>query len=125
VPHKLISPSGEYLAIEPALKRLRLAFNIVIADPEEGADHVAEMIEALLRIQDTSPEAKRHAEEFSRVQSASVYVWVHDAEEEEPLGFVLIPNKPPFISYRGKHEQAMLPLVQRVAQALGYSVKDL
>lgn len=121
---KLFPPEGRNaLPVEEVIRRLRNEFNLVDVDPDAGQDHVAGMIAATLRFSDSLPGKQERLAWLQSVQNDSVYVSFGDA-----LGVIasccVKPGLELFFDSPDEIDGPARPLLQRAANALGYTLYD-
>jgi len=121
---KLFPPEGrEALPVADVVRRLEEEFAVVDADADEGQDHVAGMIVATLRFSDELPGKQEHLAWLQSVQNSAVYVSFGD-----DLGTMacccVIPDSELFFGSPDEVDGSARPLVERAANALGYTVFD-
>lgn len=125
-----------WLTPDEVVERLREEFRFVQADREAGADHVGDMIAALLRMKagrQRGRDASHESSEIDRViarlelvrdDAMAMSVSDDPASEFEQLEFAIVPGEPILIGYSCRqHEDAGTLLAKRVAAALNYDVK--
>lgn len=120
--HRLTPRPGQpFLSPSEVVRRLRVEFARVEADPNAGADHVGDMIAQFLRMRAPQEIVEVHR----RVQEQAVRVEVADEPTGEAfLTFVAMPGEGLFIDYHSDaHEEASRELLRRCAEALGYEIE--
>lgn len=137
--HRLEPHSKQaFLSPDEVLERLRDEFRCVEADREAGADHVGDMIAALLRMkagQERRPVQYRTHDvaeldrtiarlEQVREQAISVSVGDDSATEFGQVNFAIVPEEPLLIGYSCRqHEDVATGLSNRIATVLNYAIR--
>lgn len=121
---KLFPPEGRAaLSIAEVMERLRDEFDVVLADPDEGQDHVAGMIAVTLQFSDELPGKQERLEWLQSVQNDAVSVTFGD-----DLGLLanccLMTDSELFFGNPVEVDGDARPLVDRAAAVLGYTIFD-
>jgi len=121
---KLFPPGGgAALSIAEVMERLRDEFDVVLADPDEGQDHVAGMIAVTLQFSDELPGKQERLEWLQSVQNDAVSVTFGD-----DLGLLanccLMTDSELFFGNPVEVDGDARPLVDRAAAVLGYTIFD-
>ncbi len=123
----------ENLSPAAIVNLLRGEFEFVDADQAAGANHVGDMIAHLMRIKegydrwkDPPPDAAQINVNIAKLEAArdgAINVTLSDdpSSEFRYVSFTIIPGEPLFLGYCCQHhEDEAVPLLQRLAFALGY-----
>jgi hypothetical protein len=113
-------PGQDFLEPEDVIERLKDEFNYVVADREQGADHVSSMIAKFIEL--NAPQ--QFIDDCLAGQDRSYWVSVADDDAtEDDIGFILQPGVGPLIGYHSQHhEDAARPLLERCAATLNYQI---
>jgi len=119
--HRLEPPKGHaYRDPEEVVRLLRDEFAYCIADAEQGADDVGDMIAKLIELK--APQSMIDEAMSGREHSFHVTI-ADDSASEDYLSFMLRPRSGPLIGYySARHEAATQPLLERCACVLGYEI---
>jgi hypothetical protein len=115
------SEGGEPLPGADIIRRLRDEFALVVADPDEGRDHVAGMIAATLQFSDAVPGKPARLAWLESVQEDAVWVKFGDSQVVM-AACCLMPNCELFFGSPDEVEDPARSLVERCAAALGYEL---
>jgi hypothetical protein len=92
-------------------------------DREAAQDHIGDMIAHLLKL-NASPEM---IENHRVASETAIQITLADDPDDADavVRFVAMPDTPIFVGFSSaEHEEKSLPLLQRVANALGYELHD-
>jgi len=121
---KLWPPEGrDPLPVAEIVARLQDEFAVVDVDPEAGRDHVGDMITATLRFPDSLPWKADRIAHLQSIQDAVVYVVFGD-DTLVTAGCCLLPNEELFFGNPDEVDGEARSLVERAAEALGYSLDE-
>lgn len=119
---KLFPPEGrDPLSVDEITERLRDEFDEFTADADEGQDHVAGMIAAILRFSDAVPGKQEELEWLQSIQDEAVYVSFGD-ELSVIASCCVMPESELFFGSPDEVDGDARPLVERAADVLGYAV---
>ena len=121
---KLFPPEdGNALPVDDVIRRLRDEFEVVDVDPDAGRDHVAAMIAATLRFDDSIPIKHEQLARLQSVQEGAAYVSFGD-DLGKMASCCVMPDSELFFDSRDEIDGPARPLVERAGAALGYTVYD-
>jgi hypothetical protein len=119
---KLLPPDGRHaLPVRRVVQLLRDEFALVETDPEQGRDHVSQMITTALRLPDILPAKQEMLTRLPALQNDAVYVTFGDGPDAV-AGCCVMPDTELFFGRPDEVDGPARPLVDRAAAALGYEV---
>jgi hypothetical protein len=114
---------GNALPVDNVIRRLRDEFEVVDVDPDAGRDHVAGMIAATLRFDDSIPIKHEQLARLQSVQEGAAYVSFGD-DLANMASCCVMSDSELFFDSPDEIDGPTRPLVERAAAALGYTVYE-
>ena len=112
------------LPVDQVIGRLQGEFNIVNVDSDEGQNHVAGMIAAVLRVSDDVPGKQTQLAWLQTVQETAVYVSFGDDSLGPAASCCVMSDSDLFFDSPDEIHGDARPLVERAASVLDYTVYE-
>ena len=128
----ILFPSEGFLPLDEVITILQSEFSCVIVSKEEGKESVDKELAYLKRLKSKgkSPMGRDIQADIAYIESLrdeAFKVTIADDKENEDCMLVttLMPNRPISFSYYSQfHQSSTEPLLNRVANALGYELEE-